>query len=669
MHGHAVGAGCELAFSCDLVIAAEDATFALPEVGVGLSVGGGICLALQLAVGPARANELILLGRSIGAAEADAMGLLTRLVAPEEVEDCARALAGRLARQPRRATEIAKASIAAAFELAYERSYRTETKRWSPPSSPPTPAPRPTHSLADPTGTDRAESRTPLPTPRPSEKMNVNSQSRKELDDQRRDSAAPGCGKAPLLHRGATLGRGRRRPHKVVNPATDEVLMTVPNAGAAAVDAAVDAAREAFEGWAGMVPRLRAECLINLAAAIEERADEFGQLESLDVGKPLAAATKEIVGSADKYRYYAGVGRALTGVVSGEYKDPRITSMVRREPIGIVAGLSPWNYPMALTAWKIAPALMAGNTVVLKPSPETPMTAMALGELAAEHLPAGVLNVITGGDATGRHLVSHRDVGLVSLTGSTTTGRAVMEAASRSLKRVHLELGGKAPVIVFDDADIKRLVAAVRVGAFWNSGQDCTAASRVYVRDARKAELTEAIAEMAATIEPEDPYRNPGAAMGPLISAAHRERVPASSSAPCGMGRCYTRAAACPMARCVLPAERPLRPRPGGRNRPEGDLRTGDNDRRLRGRARGDRAGQWCRVWTCGLNLDAEHRPGAAGRPEGPRRHGLGQRSRADGPRDAIWRVQAVGHRTRPSINAIEEHTELKHLAITVADA
>lgn len=457
---------------------------------------------------------------------------------------------------------------------------------------------------------------------------------------------------------------------EVVNPATDEVLMTVPNAGAAAVDAAVDAAREAFEGWAGMVPRLRAECLINLAAAIEERADEFGQLESLDVGKPLAAATKEIVGSADKYRYYAGVGRALTGVVSGEYKDPRITSMVRREPIGIVAGLSPWNYPMALTAWKIAPALMAGNTVVLKPSPETPMTAMALGELAAEHLPAGVLNVITGGDATGRHLVSHRDVGLVSLTGSTTTGRAVMEAASRSLKRVHLELGGKAPVIVFDDADIERLVAAVRVGAFWNSGQDCTAASRVYVRDARKAELTEAIAEMAATIEPEDPYRNPGAAMGPLISAAHRERVHgfveravrdgallhAGGGLPDGPGAFYPPSVLSARGQADEIVQKEI-------FGPVITIVGYEDEREAIELANGVEYGLAASIWT--QNIDRalrvarkvragtvwvnDHGPTALEMPFGGfKQSGIG--------RDL-------------SINAIEEHTELKHLAITVADA
>jgi len=310
----------------------------------------------------------------------------------------------------------------------------------------------------------------------------------------------------------------------VVNPATEEVVASVPEAGAAGVDAAVASAAEAFDGWRRTVPKDRAAALFKLAAAIEEHAEEFAELESLDVGKPLAAARAEIVGSADKYRFYAGVGRSMGGIAAGEYK-PGITSLVRREPIGIVAALAPWNYPMALTAWKIAPALMAGNTVVLKPSPETPLTALLLGRVAAEVLPPGVLNVITGGAPSGAALAAHPDVGMVSLTGGTPTGRAVMEAASRTLKRVHLELGGKAPAVVFDDVDLERLVNGLRVGAFWNGGQDCTAASRLYVSSDRREEVAAAIAEMAAAITPEDPYENPGAALGPLVSVAHRERV------------------------------------------------------------------------------------------------------------------------------------------------
>ncbi len=311
---------------------------------------------------------------------------------------------------------------------------------------------------------------------------------------------------------------------EVVNPATEQLLASVPEAGEAGVAVAVASSVGAFEGWRRTVPKDRATALFALAAAIEEHAEELAELESADVGKPLGAARAEIVGSADKYRFFAGLARSLGGVAAGEYK-PGITSLIRREPIGVVAAIAPWNYPMALTAWKIAPALAAGNCVVLKPSPETPLSALLLGRLAAEVLPPGVLNVVTGGAPTGQALCVHPDVGMVSLTGGTPTGRAVMAAAASSLKRVHLELGGKSPVVVFDDADLERLVNALRVGAFWNGGQDCTAASRLYVSRGRAEEVTAAVAEMAAAIEPQDPFENPGAALGPLVSLDHRGRV------------------------------------------------------------------------------------------------------------------------------------------------
>jgi 1-pyrroline dehydrogenase len=311
---------------------------------------------------------------------------------------------------------------------------------------------------------------------------------------------------------------------EVVNPATEQVLASVPEAGEAGVAEAVASSARAFEGWRRTVPKDRATALFALAAAIEENAEALAELESADVGKPLDAARAEIVGSADKYRFFAGLGRSLGGIAAGEYK-PGITSLTRREPIGVVAAIAPWNYPMALTAWKIAPALAAGNCVVLKPSPETPLTALLLGRLAAEVLPPGVLNIVTGGAPSGEALCTHPDVGMVSLTGGTPTGRAVMAAASQGLKRVHLELGGKSPVIVFDDADLERLVNALRVGAFWNGGQDCTAASRLYVSRGRAEEVTAAVAAMATEIEPRDPFENPAAALGPLVSLGHRERV------------------------------------------------------------------------------------------------------------------------------------------------
>ncbi len=316
----------------------------------------------------------------------------------------------------------------------------------------------------------------------------------------------------------------RLEPLAVINPADETVIRTIPEAGEEGVGEAVAASVEAFDAWRRLPPRERAAALFKLADAIEQRADDFALLETLDVGKPLATSRGEIVGSADKYRFYAGVGRSMGGVASTEYK-AGITSLVRREPIGVVAALAPWNYPMALTAWKIAPALMAGNTVVLKPSPESSMSAMLLGELAAELLPPGVLNVVTGGRTTGEALALHRDVGMVSLTGGTETGKAVMALAARGLKKVHLELGGKAPVIVFDDADLGRLLPGLRVGSFWNSGQDCTCASRLYVTPNRHDEIVRALASMADGLKLGDPLADSPPDMGPVVSLSHRERV------------------------------------------------------------------------------------------------------------------------------------------------
>jgi aminobutyraldehyde dehydrogenase len=311
---------------------------------------------------------------------------------------------------------------------------------------------------------------------------------------------------------------------EVVDPATGEVVSSVPEAGADGAAEAAAAAAAAFDGWRRTVPKDRAAAMFGLAALIDERLERFAELESLDVGKPLASARKELRSAAEKFRLYGGAGRAMGSVAGGEYK-PGITSFVRREPIGVVAALAPWNYPLGVAAWKIAPALMAGNTVVLKPSPETPLTTMLFGQLAAELLPPGVLNVITGGASTGEALALHPDVGMVSLTGGTPTGRRVMELASRTLKRLHFELGGKAPAIVFDDADLDRVVETLRISAFDNAGQNCSASSRLYVSAARHDEVAAALAEAARGIDPKDPFEHPDAVLGSLVSRAHRERV------------------------------------------------------------------------------------------------------------------------------------------------
>ncbi|MGW4339703.1 aldehyde dehydrogenase family protein [Rhodococcus koreensis] len=311
----------------------------------------------------------------------------------------------------------------------------------------------------------------------------------------------------------------------VVNPATGKTLTSLADVGEGGVNAAVNAAAQAASSWARTTPKDRAIMMLELVAAIEARADELATLETWDMGMPLNVARGHMFSSADKYRFFAGVGRSLEAVSSGEYK-PGITSILRRQPIGVVAAIAPWNYPFALTSWKLAPALIAGNTVVLKPSTETSMSALLLAEIAAGILPPGVLNVVTGSARnTGIPLVRHPKVGLVSITGGTPAGKQVMKDAADHVKRVHLELGGKAPAVVFDDVDLDRLVAGVRAGGFTNAGQDCTAMTRLYVPRSRSAEIVEAITEMASSIELDDPFENPDTPMGPLVSTRHRDSV------------------------------------------------------------------------------------------------------------------------------------------------
>ncbi|MDX6689636.1 MAG: betaine-aldehyde dehydrogenase [Solirubrobacteraceae bacterium] len=308
------------------------------------------------------------------------------------------------------------------------------------------------------------------------------------------------------------------------NPATDEPIATAPLSDADDVDAAVVAADAAFDGWSQTIPGERALALLRIADAIEERGEELSQVESLNVGKPIAAMRDEIPFLVDNLRFFAGAARNMEGRAAGEYMEG-YTSMLRREPVGVVGQIAPWNYPLMMAIWKIGPALAAGNTVVLKPSEQTPMTAALLASICAEHLPAGVLNVIFGhGEAAGAPLVAHPTVAMVSLTGDVATGRAVARAASQTLKRVHLELGGKAPVIVFDDADIEATVEAVKIGGYFNAGQDCTAASRVLAGPKVYDDFVSALAEAASSLAVGDPS-DEDTEMGPLISASQRERV------------------------------------------------------------------------------------------------------------------------------------------------
>src|SRR6059058_314689 len=313
---------------------------------------------------------------------------------------------------------------------------------------------------------------------------------------------------------------------EVINPATGKVIAHVPKGSQEDVDRAVAAARKAFDGgWSDSTPRMRSEAMLKLADAIEANGDELARIESENVGKPLAATkSEEIPPIVDCVRFFAGAARTLEGRATGEYMQG-FTSMLRREPLGVVGSIAPWNYPLMMAAWKMGPALAAGNTVVLKPSEWTPLTALKLAELAADIFPPGVFNVITGdGEPVGAGIVRHPGVAMVSLTGDVATGKEVAKAASTSLKRVHLELGGKAPVIVFDDADLEKVVEWIRIGGYFNAGQDCTAATRVIAGPHIHEKLLGDLVPAVHSLRVGDPMSD-DTEMGPLVSEEQVTRV------------------------------------------------------------------------------------------------------------------------------------------------
>ncbi|MBL8342180.1 MAG: gamma-aminobutyraldehyde dehydrogenase [Rubrivivax sp.] len=318
---------------------------------------------------------------------------------------------------------------------------------------------------------------------------------------------------------------GEGEAERVLNPATGALLVSLPEASPDQVHKAVSAAHRAFESWSETTPMERSRLLLKLADAIEARGEEFARLESLNCGKPYARALgDEIPAIADCFRFFAGATRTLHGPLAGEYLAGH-TSMIRRDPVGVVGSIAPWNYPLLMAAWKTAPALAAGNTVVIKPSEQTPLSTLLLAQVAADILPKGVLNVITGRGATvGQPLVEHPKVAMVSLTGDVATGRKILQAASGTLKRTHLELGGKAPVIVFDDADLNAVVEGLRVFGYYNAGQDCTAACRIYagakIYDKLTADLTSAVKSIKVGLQDEADVE-----FGPLISDRQRNRV------------------------------------------------------------------------------------------------------------------------------------------------
>jgi len=283
----------------------------------------------------------------------------------------------------------------------------------------------------------------------------------------------------------------------IINPATGKVYATSPNSKQADIDTAMNAAQRGFETWKESTPSERSLALFRIADAIEARKDEFIAMEVENCGKPVAITTsEEIPPMVDQIRFFAGAARMLEGKSAGEYMKG-FTSMIRREPVGVCAQVAPWNYPMMMAVWKFAPAIAAGNSIVLKPSDTTPATTVLLAEIANEFLPAGVFNVVCGDRDTGRTMVSHSTPAMVSVTGSVRAGMEVAEAAAKSLKRVHLELGGKAPVVVFDDADLAAAAAQISMTGYFNAGQDCTAATRVIVGPKVYGDFVEALAEAA----------------------------------------------------------------------------------------------------------------------------------------------------------------------------
>ena len=311
----------------------------------------------------------------------------------------------------------------------------------------------------------------------------------------------------------------------VVNPATGETITAVPRGTEADVDRAIEAATSALPEWLETTPQERAEVLLRLADVLTEHGEELARVESLNVGKPAGMARDEIDFCVDNLHFFAGAARCLEGRAAGEYMGG-YTSMIRREPIGVVGQIAPWNYPLMMAIWKVAPALAAGNTCVLKPAEQTPLTTLMFAQYAREILPPGVLNVITGdGEPVGAGIVRHPGVRMVSLTGDVATGKQVVRAAAETLKRVHLELGGKAPVLVFDDADPAAVAEGVKVAGFWNSGQECAAACRIVAGPGVYHALLDQLVPAVESLRVGDPSADDEIEMGPVISADQQERV------------------------------------------------------------------------------------------------------------------------------------------------
>ncbi|MEU9450914.1 aminobutyraldehyde dehydrogenase [Streptomyces sp. NPDC048277] len=311
----------------------------------------------------------------------------------------------------------------------------------------------------------------------------------------------------------------------VVDPCTEKVIARVPAGTSQDVDRAVAAAAAAKEQWARRVPRERSEVLHAIADRLAENSEPLARLESANTGKPLAVSRDDVGQAVDTFRFMAGAVRATTSLAAGDYAEDHL-SVILREPLGVIGVVTPWNYPLLMAAWKIAPILAAGNTLVLKPSEQTPLTTLKFAELVADLLPAGVLNVVNGyGPVVGARLAEHPDIDMIALTGSVNSGRAVARTAAESLKRVHLELGGKAPVVVFPDADLTAAAQALRVAGFWNSGQECGAACRVLVHESVAEQFVEQLVGEVKTLVVGEPAAGEKVEVGPMVSKAHFDRV------------------------------------------------------------------------------------------------------------------------------------------------
>jgi aminobutyraldehyde dehydrogenase len=311
----------------------------------------------------------------------------------------------------------------------------------------------------------------------------------------------------------------------VVNPATEEIITQVPAGSVEDVDAAVAAAVAAKAGWAAKTPKDRSSVLLRIADIIEANRELLETLEAANTGKPDAVAEDDISSAIDTFRFSAGAARAFTAPGAGDYAENH-TSVILREPVGVVGVITPWNYPLLMAAWKIAPVLGAGNTLVLKPSEQTPLTTLKLAELIASEVPAGVLNIVTGpGRIVGNRLSEHPDVDLVAITGSVGSGQKVAASAANTVKRVHLELGGKAPVVVFGDADLEAAAKGVRSAGFWNGGQECGSACRVLVHESVAAKFTQLLVREVSEISVGTPGTGDDVEIGSMISKAHYERV------------------------------------------------------------------------------------------------------------------------------------------------